>query len=353
MGKVTTKDVLHQLKADLIGKDSYRGVTLSYSWLANQFGHISLAFIPTIPIYFYLKNHCSSGMPGLFSALIITGIWVVFETYNFLGPLLSNRLSHSKLLFLSGPKYQFQPAWLNIAFDTFTDLGFFTFGAFCAGLMMEYIHQGHYSILLTCVIVIAITLLYPIHYWYITKIYQQNAEYPFQFRLSQFDLPISEPNKITVNSYLNNNSKGKHLLLFGARDKGKTSLSVGLANEKSIQDKSCVYLTAMKLSSMFFEPESMVDNLKYLWTWRNTDYLVIDDIDPGDPIKEDIISAAQFLEYMDKYTGHDDTNRKIIQDTSVIWVLGNDDAKNSDKQKWTEMLQQLGVAIENISCVEL
>ncbi len=35
---ISLKDVLHQLKKDFIGKDSYRGVTLTYSWLANQFG---------------------------------------------------------------------------------------------------------------------------------------------------------------------------------------------------------------------------------------------------------------------------------------------------------------------------
>ncbi|MBY0481154.1 MAG: hypothetical protein K2Q21_07350 [Chitinophagaceae bacterium] len=352
MGKVTTKDVFHQLKADLIGKDSYRGVTLSYSWLANQFGHFSLAFIPTIPLYFLLKDYCGLSMPGLFASAIITGIWVVFETYNFLGPLLSNRVSHSKLLFVSGPKYQFQPAWLNIAFDTFTDLCFFSLGAFSSGRMMGYYNHGNITILSIFTVFICLVVAYPAHYWYLTKIYQQNADYPFQFRLSQFDLPISEENKTTVKSYLQNNQPGKHLLIFGERDKGKTSLSVGLANEKSIQNKSCVYLTAMKLSSMFFEPEDIADTIKYLWTWRNTDYLVIDDIDPGDPIKENIISSDQFLEYIDKYTGHDEANRKIIQNTSVIWVLGND-ANGIMRQKWTEMLQQLGVSIENISCVEL
>ncbi len=38
---ITGRDIRNQLKADLIGKDSYRGVTLTYTWLANQFGHIS------------------------------------------------------------------------------------------------------------------------------------------------------------------------------------------------------------------------------------------------------------------------------------------------------------------------
>ncbi len=52
---ISFKRILKQLKADLIGKDSYRGVTLTYAWLANQFGHISLGFIPTFLVYYFIK----------------------------------------------------------------------------------------------------------------------------------------------------------------------------------------------------------------------------------------------------------------------------------------------------------
>ncbi len=51
MKAISSKHVLKQLKDDLIGKDSYRGVTLTYTWLANQFGHFSLGFIPTCFIW--------------------------------------------------------------------------------------------------------------------------------------------------------------------------------------------------------------------------------------------------------------------------------------------------------------
>ena len=48
--------IINQLKLDLIGKDSHRGVTLTYSWLANQFGHFSLGFIPTYLLCLGLKE---------------------------------------------------------------------------------------------------------------------------------------------------------------------------------------------------------------------------------------------------------------------------------------------------------
>jgi len=89
MNKVITgKDIRNQLKADLIGKDSYRGVTLTYTWLANQFGHISLGFIPTFMLYLFLGRYYDNDTASLRAAVFISAVWFIFESFNFLGPLL-------------------------------------------------------------------------------------------------------------------------------------------------------------------------------------------------------------------------------------------------------------------------
>ena len=49
---ISFKRILKQLKDDAIGKDAHRGITLTYAWMANQFGHISLGFIPSYCIIF-------------------------------------------------------------------------------------------------------------------------------------------------------------------------------------------------------------------------------------------------------------------------------------------------------------
>ena len=148
MGRITVKDVFKQVKADLIGKDSYRGVTLTYSWLANQFGHISLGFIPTTIAFFILKNRMDVTHAGIQAASIVTIIWISFELYNFLGPLLLNKKTNSKLVYVSGPEYQFQPAWGNIAFDTFTDLSFFASGAFLSAFFLVHFQLGDTSLII-------------------------------------------------------------------------------------------------------------------------------------------------------------------------------------------------------------
>ena len=91
MGCITRKQILGQLKRDLIGKDSHRGVTLTYSWLANQFGHFSLGFIPTFILFLIIQTPESIQQSAAWAAIYVTAFWLLFETYNFLGPLLWKR----------------------------------------------------------------------------------------------------------------------------------------------------------------------------------------------------------------------------------------------------------------------
>lgn len=95
---ITGRDIRNQLKADLIGKDSYRGVTLTYTWLANQFGHISLGFIPTFILYLILSRNHNNDWASFWAAIYISATWFIFETFNFLGPLLLSNPLKKKCL---------------------------------------------------------------------------------------------------------------------------------------------------------------------------------------------------------------------------------------------------------------
>lgn len=331
MHHIALSNVLKQLKADLIGKDSFRGVTLTYTWLANQFGHFSLGFIPTMLI----PNH---------SPWIVALFWTGFEVYNFLGPLLIRKQTKSKTVYVPSKKrYIFPPTWGNIAFDTFTDLCFFWLGAFCASLLL-----GGQPILILSIILI--TLIYPIAYWYPTKMYQQQACYPTQFRLSQWNLSITDADKEKVNFFLKDTINpdtivGKHLFIFGGKGSGKTALGIGIATEAAIKHKACYYTTAMKLYNLFSVPdEEILQEGASIWTWRTTSLLVIDDINPGHPITQDIVSASQFL----SYATHE-TNRRALKNKNVIWILGN----RANYGEWRRMLGAIGVKEENITAIDL
>jgi len=347
MKAITFKNVITQLKDDLIGKDSYRGVTLSYSWLANQFGHISLGFIPTFIAYQIFSKHHPAQKTAFYASLAVSVAWLLFETYNFLGPLLLNRRSISKALYIPGKKYVFTPAWGNVAFDTITDLFFFWFGAFVSGILCAYSFK-----MLAVIMIILLLLLVPAGYWYLTKMYLQNAIYPFQFRLSQWEGEISAEDHEKVIQFLTNKTEGIHLLVFGTERSGKTNLSVGLSTEFSIKHAPCTYTTAMKIFSKFFDDDrEILDKNDSLWTWRTSQVMVIDDINPGKPVRKDIIDAQTFLMLLDNYS-RSEINREIMRSKNVIWVLG-EETRAPYAELWKKMLLSIGIAETNIFSINL
>lgn len=343
---ISTKRILQQLKADLIGKDSHRGVTLTYAWLANQFGHISLGFIPSFLLHFFFN------LAALKAVLYVSLFWFLFELYNFLGPLLSKRGSNSDMLFMpKKDKYIFKPKWINVAFDTFTDVCFFVLGSFLFAFCIYEFHNNTVIITLT---ILTIYLLFATRYWYVTKMYQFYARFPFQFRLSQWDFSICTADKLKVDDFLALKSTGNHLLIFGSLSAGKTSLGVGILNELSIINNSCLYVSAIKMFNYFFKDEDDVLEAQEIWDWKSAKYLMIDDINPSEPIQDELISPTKLLSFIDRLTPENNKNRDVLKGKNIIWILGSKqdlDAKNTIK--WKEMLLNIGIYNQKISTINL
>lgn len=286
MYKLKFSTIIKQFKADLIGKDSHRGVTLTYSWLANQFGHFAIGYILTIIIFQFLPIYTKR----LFHAqLIVCGIVTLFELYNFLGPLLIKK-EHKNI---------FKPAWSNIAFDTITDVLFFTLGAFSISLLFPHNSYGK-----KLVILVAVFLTYPIYYWFKTKIILQNAGYPIQIRLSQWQGVLSIEFDKTILDFIQqiqNGNKGYHLILNGSDKPNFSRLGIGIATELSIKNYSCKYITYTKLNS---QDENLNNSSDLLWDINNSELLVIDDI---------CIQTENEMQFLSKYLSQ-----------SVIWIIYND-----------------------------
>jgi hypothetical protein len=344
--KIPFKRILQQLKADLIGKDSYRGVTLTYAWLANQFGHISLGFIPTFLVYYFFN------ITVLKSALYVSGFWFLFELYNFLGPLLSKRESKSDVLFVQKKHtYIFKPKWFNVAFDTFTDVCFFMLGSFFFAFCMLKLNT---NIVLIVLGVLALYLAFATRYWYVTKMYQFYARFPFQFRLSQWDFTISSSDKLKVENFLSGKSNGNHLLIFGSLGAGKTSLGVGILNELSIKNNSCLYVNAIKMFNYFFKDEDAALSAYEIWNWKTADFLMIDDINPSEPIQDELISPTKLLSFIDTLKPENKKNRALLKNKNIIWVLGSKQSLDeSHGDEWKEMLLKIGVEAPKIATVNL
>ena len=83
-------------------------------------------------------------------------------------------------------------------------------------------------------------------------------------------------------------------------------------------------------------------------TWRTADYLVIDDINPGDPIRNETITADLFAQHLNA----NPNNAAAIKNGNIIWVLGND-ATADLQNNWTNFLLTIGVPNDQIHLVQL
>jgi hypothetical protein len=337
--KLTIKDVIKQLKADLIGKDSYRGVTLTYSWLANQFGHISLGFIPTIVLYKIKNATCCHNYSAMQAATTIAIMWFLFELYNFLAPLLFTKKAKS---------YVFAPSWFNVAFDTFTDVMFFALGSFVASILYTQTATNTYIIL----IILAI-LIYPIAYWFATKMLIQYARYPMQFRLSQWTGNISKNDKEMVASFINmaKQNTANHLLVFGADRTGKSSISIGIATEFSIKENACSYYTCLKwLSTINMSDEEIrAEEKNEMWSWRKANCLVIDDINLGNTIPGHYLTP----DYLYSVLAVNENNINDIKTKNIVWVMGAAGVHDINITSWINMLKKIGINTNQIFTIKL
>ncbi len=306
MKKLSLKDILTQLKDDLIGKDSYRGVSLSYAWLANQLGHFTLGALLAL-IFYHITCFEQYHIAAYFSGIV----WTSFEGYNFLGPLLFKKDS-AKVKLNTQSQYTFQPKWLNIFFDTFTDICFFWLGALC---FYQYF-DANFS-LKWALIAVGIYLMIAFCYWYPVKIYLQQARFPWQCRLSQWPHLMHQQNVKAVESFIKVKDKPTHVLVYGPAHVGKTTLAIGMATERAFHWKTCAFVSFAKFLSDIKSAPNQIPGPSY-WDWKVADTMVIDDINPSDPAGYEFMKVAQIdAQILDV--------KDMLWRKNVIWIIGAGD----------------------------
>jgi len=344
---IPPKAIWRQIKKDWIGKDVYRGVSLSYALMATQFGHFALGFIPAILGYLAKPKILECTGFAIWPFTGVTAFWLCFEILNFYRSILKPaKGSKSKKWIKSFP---FEPSWKNLVDDLVTDIGFFGLGAGLAGIIFIFSWIGLIIYIAFCVVFVRSFLK-----WYKTKMFLQEAHYPFQFRLSQWETDIGEENKKNVLLFLEDDAPGKHLLVFGNNVAEKLSLCVGIATELSFRHQRCTYTTAMKLNCMFYKPNPDILCIysNCLWTWQNTSVLIIDDINPSHSIKEEIFSCNLFFNHLNNQE-FDERNKEILSEKKVIWILGNDTHGKVKQNSWEDKLAGIGVDRLNMKTINL
>jgi hypothetical protein len=110
----------------------------------------------------------------------------------------------------------------------------------------------------------------------------------------------------------------------------------------------------MKLISLFYEPNIDVNAPKNLdlWVWRNASLLIIDDVNPGVPLSKALIHPSSFFSFLNNDSFGKD-NLATMKKNNIIWVLGSGNCDDDIKETWINMLADIGIDIDNISCINL
>lgn len=343
------KIIKQQIKLDLIGKDAFRGVTLSYSWLANQFGHFALGFIPAAIGYSIYRRYDSGRDINFWTYLptiIVWFGWFVFELVNFTSTIFKKKKitpieEKAKKNFYDPRKWHFRR-------DLFVDLCLFAFGTLAASFIFML-----NTFNLVCSFFLILVIFYESGYWYPAKIYLQRALYPFQYRLSQWNREMSDRNREAINSFMEASFDGTHLLILGEDDDEKIHLCTGIGSEISYQLIKCRYLTTMKVFECFYraEPEDSCTSHEHSWNWQEAELLVIDDINPSHAQIKEVITAEEFYDKINN--DHGERNKKMLREKKVIWMLGNEVKDNMVQKEWKDMLVSVGVDRSNIITINL
>lgn len=329
-GKITFKDILSTLHSDLIGKDSHRGITLTYGWMANQVGHFALGFIPVTILYSF-----DFGLREGFISVSL--FWLAFEIYNALSPLYKKE-------YRGNGKFKVQ--WKNLTSDTFTDLCFFWLGS----STMYFIQGGDKSFLWAYFLLLLLLIVFTC-FWFLTKFYQQNAYLPYPFRLSQWNNPISDESRDHIMSYWKQPDTVRHFIVIGNKGSGKTRLMVGVANEMAIRHRLSTYTTFTKFISQLQEPNEELNRNSYSkWNWTESDFIIVDDINPVEPISANLVKASDVINFIDLQLS--ERNRKCLMNTSFAWVVGEYNQDDSS-ESWVKALKDLGISENCIHLVNL
>jgi len=337
------KTILRQLKSDIFRKDAQQGVTLTYAWMANQFGHFSLGFITAVGLYFIFNSVTADYT--LYGALISGGFWFVYEA------ILFSRTLHKWKI------HETSPFAVNYGFlfaDLATDLVFFWTGSF----LFYAAYHIHMPIVPIGTSVLVIVTLFAFVKWMSIRIHQQQAHLPFAMNLAQWKGSLSQQQVEEIVHFAREKEGPHHMLLFGPRKSAKNNLAVSIANELVSRKKRLYYVSINEFFRMLYENAESLSEYKggdNLWNWRQCNALIIDHINPGDPVPNDLVNAELAYSYITN-PEFGDTNRTVLVKQKVVWVVGDLDAgKRADKVKgeWMAMLERLGLEKEEVLVVEM
>lgn len=284
---------------DLFGtKDVQDAITASYVWMADQIGHLTLGFVPTILLCWIISLIWSGvGQPpleGWQRAIFLVPAAAVIAVWG--------RKELNDLKEASGRTTGvFPPDSGDVVWNVKTALLYFGMGDLLG--VAAFLRP----ILVPIVLVLSLWPALAVLFWWLRrKLAFQQAALPYLYRLANFSSHLDAERVAMVSNIANladrkvnflavvfgldprprTHPRLRHLLISGPLGAGKTSLCVGMGTEFAFALGKARYLSATKLVQLAVGGDDDTGERSYedglvLWNWRACDLLIIDDVDAG------------------------------------------------------------------------
>jgi len=265
--------VFRQVRHDLFGrKDAQDASTLTYTWVADQFGHVILGFIATLFLWPVL--------PIELSAIVVVIAILIKEAYEY---------------FYEFDRRQAAFPSIGMMYCSIAQLSASTLGI-GAALAVIAVHFPPWSLLAAAVVLIVLSL--PLaDYGLRRKIASQQSDVPFLYRLANFPENFDGPDgpSIITSLVVQPAPEFRHVVLTGPLNCGKTSLAVGTVTEFGYRAGLCRFISLVKLARTRFLPrQGMTERAglhagtafqdgRTVWPLSAAELLVVDDSDGGIP----------------------------------------------------------------------
>jgi hypothetical protein len=314
--KITVGDLLWQFKQDVYGKEVQTTSTYSYTWMADQVGHICLGIVIGFALT-AISYLIGSKAPQ----------WALFLIGSILVSLYELRTYLSSVRDATG-RFRLDDKCLRD--NALIAAVYMIIGVGASFVFQEF--SGWWVIIsVLALIVLAVILAPP---WLRQKIIWQKAGLPYLFRLADAKPSISVESAKDLQYLIDGGppTRGttpRQVIVGGPIGSGRTPLAAGIGTEFAFKKAKVRYLSldtllecAVRSSNSEFYDDTGPANIVY-WPWSEAQVVIIDDVGP-------VIGTAQEAEQradvkkLPKLLQHNLANVKgVLSRCHTVWVMGD------------------------------
>jgi hypothetical protein len=321
--KLSVKDILAQFWADAYGKEVQTAATYSYTWLADQFGHLCIGIVVDfaatvvsgllmVQLGWAPNFEYDTGIwPGLIFTVAVVAYWEWRAYQSSVKQATGAFPLDSKLLRDNA-----------IIAATYMTLGAILGFAFHLPLKPAILISSG-------VVIIAVVLAPP---WLRQKIVWQKASIPYLFRLADAAPNIGSEDAKALQSLIDAGAPPVtapcQIVIGGPIGSGRTSMAAGIATEFAFKQNKVRYLGldcllefATNTTEHVFPDDAGPATISY-WPWSQAQVVIIDGVGPfvasNEPGRE--ANVARFKAMLQNELG---TVAGALNRCHTVWVIGD------------------------------